>query len=155
MPPSSISRGPITNRLLDELATEGFPVGDNQSPTVPFGWQGEPNAPGTTFTPWLSLSPASGMVQGPSGPLGSTQEDWRLGYSVTYAGISRKQTEALADRMRMNLTGIARENVDTPTGAWRVQQIKCTAIGNTTRIGSAYPDYFTQADSFEVWVTKG
>ena len=58
--PSSLSRGPITNRLLDELVTEGFPVGDNAQPVVPFGWQGEPNAPGTTFTPWGIHSPSGG-----------------------------------------------------------------------------------------------
>jgi len=153
--PSSISRGPITSRLLVELETEGFPVGDNASPTSPFGWQGEPNEPGTTFTPWLSLSPGAASLQAPSGALGDSQSEWRLSYSVVYAGISRKQTEALADRMRLNLTNIARENVDSDTGAWRIQKITCTTIGNTNRIGSAYPDYFTQADSFEVWVTKG
>jgi hypothetical protein len=87
--------------------------------------------------------------------MGDSQSEWRLSYSVVYAGISRKQTEALADRMRMNLTNIARESVDSDTGKWRIQKITCTTIGNTNRIGSAYPDYFTQADSFEVWVTKG
>jgi hypothetical protein len=153
--PSSISRGPITTRLLAELATEGFPVGDNASPTAPFGWQGEPNEPGTTFTPWLSLSPGAASLQNPSGAMGDSQSEWRLSYSVVYAGISRKQTEALADRMRMNLTNIARESVDSDTGKWRIQKTTCTTIGNTNRIGSAYPDYFTQADSFEVWVTKG
>ena len=155
MAPSSISRGPITSRLLDELATEGFPVGDNAQPTSPFGWQGSrtnqglPSLPGS---PCLRVQP---RLQAPSGALGDSQSDWRLSYSVVYAGISRKQTEALADRMRMNLTNIARENVDSDTGAWRIQKITCTTIGNTNRIGSAYPDYFTQADSFEVWVTKG
>jgi hypothetical protein len=152
--PSSLSRGPITNRLLVELETEGFPVGDNASPDIPFGWTGEPNEPGTTFTPWLSLSPMAGRIQVPQA-IGDDQRDWRLAYSVLYAGLSRKQTEALADRMRMNLTNIAKESITTPTGNWRIQQVHCTAIGNTTRIGSAYPDYFTQADSFEVWVTKG
>src|SRR3954469_25308180 len=146
MPPSAISRGPITNRLLDELATEGFPVGDSASPTTPYGWQGEPNKAGTTFTPWMSLSPGSATLQSPQ-DLADSQMDWRLSYSVFYAGLSRKQTEALADRMRLSLTIIARESVETPTGNWRIQQIRCTAIGNTTRIGSAYPDYFTQADS--------
>lgn len=155
MPPSSISRGPLTNRLLAELETEGFPVGDNSSPTVPFGWQGEPNDPGTTFTPWLSLTPGVASLQAPAGALGDTQSDWRLSYNVVYSGISRKQTEALADRMRLNLTNIARETVTTPSGNWRIQKTTCTSIGNTNRIGSAYPDYFTQADSFEVWVTKG
>lgn len=153
--PSSISRGPVTNRLLAELATEGFPVGDNASPSVPFGWQGEPNDPGTTFTPWLSLSPGVAQLQAPPGAMGDTQTEWRLGYSVVYAGLSRKQTEALADRMRLNLTNISRESIDTPTGAWRIQKTTCISIGNTSRIGSAYPDYFTQADSFEVWITKG
>lgn len=154
MAPSSISRGPITSRLLDELVTEGFPVGDNAAPGVPFGWQGEPNAPGTTFTPWMSLSPGAASLQVQQG-IGDSQSDWRLAYAVAYSGISRKQTEALADRMRMNLTNIVRESVATPTGDWRIQKVTCTAIGNTNRIGSAYPDYFTQADSFEVWVTKG
>ena len=154
MPPSSISRGPITNRLLAELETEGFPVGDNQSPSVAFGWQGEPNDPGSTFTPWLSLSPGAASLQ-TTQAMGDSQSEWRLSYAVVYAGLSRKQTEALADRMRLNLTNIARESIDTPTGKWRIQKTTCTAIGNTTRIGSAYPDYFTQADSFEVWVTKG
>lgn len=153
--PSSISRGPITTRLLAELVTEGFPVGDNAQPTAPFGWQGEPNEPGTTFTPWLSLSPGAASLQAPGGAMGDSQSEWRLSYSVVYAGISRKQTEALADRMRMNLTNIVRESIDTDTGAWRIQKVTCTSIGNTNRIGSAYPDYFTQADSFEVWVTKG
>jgi hypothetical protein len=154
MPVSSISRGPITNRLLAELATEGFPVGDNASPVASYGWQGEPNDPGTTFTPWLSLSPGAASLQTPQA-MGDSQSEWRLSYSVMYAGITRKQTEALADRMRLNLTNIARESIDTPTGKWRIQKTTCVAIGNTTRIGSAYPDYFTQADSFEVWVTKG
>lgn len=152
--PSSLSRGPITNRLLDELAVEQFPVGDNAAPKTPYGWQGEPNAPGTTFTPWMSLSPGAATLQAPQ-TMADSQSDWKLAYSVSYAGISRKQTEALADRMRLNLTNIKRESIDTPTGAWRIQKITCTAIGNTNRIGSAYPDYFTQADSFEVWVTKG
>src|SRR3954471_12692118 len=155
MPPSSISRGPITSRLLDELVTEGFPVGDNAAPVVPYGWQGEPNDPGSTFTPWLSLSPGAATLQSPAGAMGDSQSDWRLSYSVTYAGISRKQTEALADRMRMNLTNIARESIDTETGKCRIQKVTCSVIGNTNRIGSAYPDYFTQADTFEVWVTKG
>src|SRR5262245_866349 len=143
----SISRGPITDRLLRQLETEAFPVGDNAQPTVPFGWQGEPNQPGMTFTPWLSLSPAAAVPQTPAGPLANTYADWKLGYIVNYAGLSRKQTEALADRMRHNLCYIERELIDTPTGGWKVQKVSCTAIGNTNRISSAYPDYFTQADT--------
>ena len=103
----------------------------------------------------MSLSPGNAALQSPAGSMGDSQSDWRLNYSVVYAGISRKQTEALADRMRLNLTNIARESLDTPTGRAQLQKVTCTSIGNTNRVGSAYPDYFTQADTFEVWVTKG
>ena len=153
--PSSISRGSITNRLLQELDTEGFPVGDNSAPVMSYGWQGEPNAAGSTFIPWLSLSPGVGSAQTPPGTFGDSSTEWRLAYNVFYSAVTRKQNEALADRMRLNLTNIAREKIDTPTGSWQIQKVSCVAIGNTTRVGSAYPDYFTQADSFEVWVTKG
>lgn len=155
MPASSISRGPITNRLLTELATEGFPVGDNEAPTIDYGWQGEPGAPTSTFIPWLTLTAGAGTVQAPPGTFADSATEWRLGYNVFYAAVSRKQVEALADRMRLNLINIAREKIDTPTGLWQIQKVSCTAIGSTTRIGSAYPDYFTQADTFEVWITKG
>jgi hypothetical protein len=153
--PSSISRGPITNRLLLELNTEGFPVGDNASPVVSYGWQGEPNAAGSTFIPWLSLTPGVASSQTPPGTFADSNTEWRLAYNVFYAAMSRKQAEALADRMRLNLTSIAREKIDTPTGKWQIQKLDCVAIGSTNRISSAYPDYFTQADSFEVWITKG
>ena len=153
--PSSISRGPITSRLLAELDTEGFPVGDNASPMVAFGWQGEPNSPTATFIPWMTLSPGNAVLLAPAGALGDSQSEWRLSYMVSFAAMSRKQTEALADRMRLNLTNINRESVDTDTGRWRLQKTTCISIGNTNRIGSAYPDYYTQADSYEVWLTKG
>ena len=58
-----IERSAVTSGLIVKLRTLNFPVGDNNSPTdvnniaVPFGWQGEPNATGTNFTPWLTLSP--------------------------------------------------------------------------------------------------
>jgi hypothetical protein len=155
MQADTISRGPITDRLLTQLATEGFPVGDDAAPTVPYGWQGEPDDPGKTFTPWITLTPSTAIPQNPAGALANTYADWKLGYQVGYAGISRKQTEALADRMRHGLTYIVRERVQTPTGDWKFQKAACVTIGNTSRMGSAYPDYFTQTDTFEVWVTKG
>lgn len=155
MPASSISRGPITNRLLAELATEGFPVGDNTAPVASYGWQGEPNSATATFIPWLTLTPGAGTTQNPPGSLGDSASEWRVGYNVFYAAVTRKQVEALADRMRLNLITIAREKIDTPTGRWQIQKLSCIALGSTTRIGSAYPDYFTQADTFEVWITKG
>lgn len=151
---SSISRRPITDRVLAQLETEGFPVGDAASPDGAYGWTGEPNAEGTTFTPWMSVSPLAARPQRISGAMADSATDWVLPYSVFYAGMSRTQCEALADKMRSALTNIEREGVVTPTGNWRIQKIDCPGIGSTNRVGSSYPDYFTQSDNFDVWVSK-
>lgn len=153
--PSSPSRGPVTARVLQELATEGFPVGDNTAPEEPYGWEGEPNTQSTTFTPWMTCSPMAGQPQRIEGAMGDTGTEWRFPYMVFYAGVSRQQTEALADRLRNRLTNIIREAVPSDTGSWRIQKISCTAVGSTNKVGSAYPDYFTQADTFDVWISKG
>jgi len=141
--------------VIAELETEGFPVGDNSYPDDPYGWQGQPNEEGGSFIPWMSVTPGAAMPQNPVGALADTGTEWRLPYNVFYAGISRRQTEALADRLREALTNISREKITTDTGTWKIQKISCTAVGSNNRVGSAYPDYFTQSDSFEVWISKG
>jgi hypothetical protein len=148
---STPSRGPITTRLIAELATAGFPVGDDDAPTSPYGWSGQPDE--DTFTPWMTITPMNSMPRNPQG-FGDTGMEWSLPYSVFYAGISRKQVEALADRLRHSLCNITRESVVTDTGNWRIMKISCTGIGNVNKISSTVPDYFTQADSFDVWITK-
>ena len=153
--PSSPSRGPVTNRVILELRSEGHPVGDNAAPEDPYGWQGEPNGSDSHFIPWMSLTPGPGSSLTPPGAMGDTGQMWRFVYNIFYAGVSRKQCEALADKMREALTNIAREVVETKTGPWKIMKISCTNIGNVNRVGSTFPDYSTQADSFEVWITKG
>lgn len=155
MSASSLSRGPITDRLITELETEGFPVGDNAAPEAPYGWSGEPNAPHSTFTPWMVLGVGPGGPDSPQGAMGDTGQNWKLGYTVFYAGISRTQCEALADKMRAALTEIAREKVSTDTGQWQIMNVRCNAVGSCSRVGSALPDHFTESDSFEVRMTKG
>lgn len=153
--PSTPSRGPITSRVIAELETEGFPVGDNEAPAVPYGWSGDPNEENQSFTPWMTVTAMTAQAQRPSGAIGDTGTEWVMPYSVFYAGMTRKQCEALADRLRAALCNINRETVATPSGNWKIQKISCSVIGSSNRIGSAYPDYFTQADTFEVWITKG
>jgi hypothetical protein len=94
------------------------------------------------------------VAQNPPGTFGDTGTEWRLNYAVFYAGITRKQQEALADRMRNVLVNITRQGVVTDTGTWRIQKVSCSGVGSSNRIGSAYPDYYTQTDNFEVWITK-
>ena len=152
--PSALSRGPITTALVTHLETSTFPVGDNAAPSDPYGWQGEPDGVPSTFIPWLSLQPGTAVAQSPPGTLGDTGTEWRLSYAVFYAGVTRKQQEALADRMRNVLVNITRQGVVTDTGTWRIQKVSCSGVGSSNRIGSAYPDYYTQTDNFEVWITK-
>lgn len=151
---SAVARGPITTFVLDQLATAGFPVGDNMSPTDPYGWTGQPDGTDQTFIPWLMLGTLTAQPQRQQA-IGDTGREWILPYSVFYAGISRKQVEALADRMRNQLCNISRLLVETENGDWQIQKISCLTIGTTNRIGSAMPDYFTQADTFDLWVSKG
>ncbi len=146
-------RGPITNRVIAELEIEGFPVGDNSSPVDPYGWQGEPNGDSQTFIPYLGLTPLNAQPQR-SQDMSNSQGDWVMPYTVWYGGLSRRQTEALADRVRGRLVGIERESVETTAGKWRIQQIRCTVIGGNQRVGSAFPDYYTQNDTYEVWISK-
>ena len=146
-------RQPVTTLVLAELATSGFPVGDNGSPTTPYGWQGEPGTAGQTFTPYVGLTPLTAQPQR-SQTFENSQSEWIFPYSVWFAGISRVQSESLADKLRDQLINLARTVFTTPTGNWKVQQVRCTAIGANTRVGSAYPDYYTQADTVEVWVSK-
>ena len=152
--PSAVARGPITRRVLVELETEGFPVGDNQAPEAEYGWSGEPNGENSTFTPWMTLQPLMGQTQRQSGALSDTGTEWSLPYGVFYTGLTRAHVEALADKMRKALTDITREVVETVNGNWKIQKISCSTLGTVNRVGSTYPDYFTQTDTFDVWVSK-
>lgn len=150
---SSISRGPITSAILVVMGALNFPVGDNSRPTDPYGWQGEPNSGTSTFIPWLELSSGLGSPQSRQA-MGDTGVDWKLNYNVYFAGISRTQTDALADKIRELLLNMARSVVSTPSGDWRFMKVSVTGIGSSARIPSVYPDYYTQSDAYEVWMTK-
>ena len=148
----TINRGPITLRLLDELKELNLPVGDNATPEDPHGWQGEPDADGSNFIPWVVLTP--GTAPAGTGTFAESAEDWRLPYTVFYAGVSRDQVEWLADKMRSKFVDIEREVITTDSGDWKILQLRCTSLGGTTRVGTTFPDYFTQADLYEVWLSK-
>lgn len=149
-----INRGPITDRLVAELKTAGLPVGDNRAPLDPYGWQGEPDSENSSFIPWMTISAGTGRTQARPGSLGDSSSEWNLSYTVTYAAVTRDQLDWLADKMRLVLTGVQRDAVTTESGRWRFQQIRCNTVGGTNRITSAFPDYYTQADLFEVWLSK-
>jgi len=149
---ATISRGPVTDRLLVELRELGLPVGDNSTPDDPYGWQGEPDNEMSNFIPWLTLSAST--AQPGTGPVGMSSADWRMPYTVQFAAINRNQLDWMADTTRSKLANLERESVATDSGNWKFQQVRCTSVGGSNRIASTFPDYFTQADLFEVWLTK-
>jgi len=149
-----VARGPITTYVLQQLEAEGFPVGDNGAPDDDYGWSGEPNSPDSVFTPWMTAAALTARPQRPAGTFDDTTMDWLLPYNIFYAGLSRRHCEALADRMRDRFVNISRVDIATENGTWRIQQFQCTTIGGSNKISSAFPDYYSQADTFDVWVTK-
>jgi len=148
----TITRGPVTDRILAELREMDLPVGDNAVPEDPYGWQGEPDGTLSNFIPWYTL--ASGTAQPGTGSMGMSATEWRLPYTVSFAAINRDQLDWMADTARTKLVNIERELVTTDSGHWKIQQIRCTSVGGSNRIASTFPDYFTQADLFEVWLSK-
>ena len=150
---ATINRGPLTDRLILELSETNLPVGDNHAPEGVFGWQStDPDADQSQFIPWMVVT--AGTASAGTGPLASSASDWKLTYTVFFAGDTRGQLDWLADKIRIKLTNIERENVTTESGQWRIQQIRCTSVGGTVRQGQTFPDYYTQTDLFEVWLSK-
>jgi hypothetical protein len=151
--PSVIQRHPITNRIIAELEELDFPVGDNDNPTEAYGWSGEPNESSSSFMPWMIVTALTGTPQRTQA-FGDSAREWLLPYSIFFAGVSRAQAERLADRMRQKLVNIERDSITTENGSWRIQKISYNSVGNSAKVTSAYPDYYTQTDTFEVWVSK-
>lgn len=153
-----LERAPITTGLMVALDELDFPVGDNGSPTVPFGWQGEADAAAGTFIPWLSLTPMSGAGSGEQ-DLSSLagQAFWVLNYSLYMAGVNRTQCEILADRARAKLCSIGAEQqavVSGESATWEITGVMCTAVGGNVQNTTAIPYYYVQTDNYQVRVTR-
>ena len=147
-----IYRSYFTNHLLDQLAGFALPVGDNDAPTAPHGWQGEPNENLSSFIPWLVLAP--GQASRSQGTFENPQDLWQMTYFVSSAGVSREQAENVADRMRSELKALAKVNVTLKDETWRMMYVHVTGIGSVNRIGTTNPPYHVQTDTYEFWVSK-
>jgi hypothetical protein len=151
-----LEMAPVTTYIFTQLETLNFPVGDNSSPSTSYGWQGEPNAAATNFTPWMSLTAMTGQPQ--QAPTLDIYEDggmWVLNYVVFHAAVNRTQTQTLADRVRNLLASSAPTLVTGAVASWSIHGVKCTNIGGTNRVGEATPYYYTETDSYAVLVSEG
>lgn len=163
-----LERSAVTTGLVANLRTLDFPVGDNNSPTdidgayVPFGWNGEPDAAGKNFTPWLSVTPMPAAPAGAGAPstIESMSSDgfWVCNYSLYAAGVNRNQCEKLLDRARNLLCNLGVDSpftVEGETATWTIGGVKCLNLGSNQRVGEAIPYYYTQTDSYQLWATEG
>lgn len=93
---------PITDAVLASLNAGGILVGDGVKP-VGGGWSGTAGA--STFVPYIVLySMPVGTIDG---PLMDPQADVEARYSINAVGMSRKQTDTLADKARIVMLSTA------------------------------------------------
>jgi hypothetical protein len=141
----------LTRVLLNQLVTAGQPVGDAVSP-ADGGWQGQPNANGSNFVPYVVLTPGPASVS--SGPFGNTQADWQCGYTMTSFGVSREQAEWMADAARFAAVTLARAKVMLNGDGYTVQQVREQVLGPVQRVDATEPAFYGQTDSIQVWISK-
>lgn len=149
--PSYLPRGELTTLLVDRLRAAGLLIGDGKAPDEG-GWNDDPNLPTSKFMPYLVINPMA--VADPTGPVGDTTTDFRVPYSVTGTGISRKQVEVYADKGRKTLALMERNTVTLGGSGWKIQQVRANSIGGVVRTDNTEPSEFTQSDVVTIWITK-
>lgn len=146
-----ITRGPLTDLVVEAVIALGKPVGDTHTPDPPFGWDGQPNAMGTNFIPYSVVSPMSATYS--EGPVAISQADWHAPYSIACYGVSRMQCEWLADKIRTQLRQLRHQTVMLES-QYKIQQVRADVIGGVTRNDASDPPFFSQVDVVSIWVTK-
>lgn len=149
--PSFLPRGLLTDYLITQLTSAGLLVGDGEAPDAG-GWDDDPNLPTSSYIPYVVLNPMAAAE--PTGPLGDTSADFRVPYSVTAAGISRKQVETYADIGRKKITDLTRVVIQLSGENWKIQQARANSIGGVVRSDTVEPSEFTQSDVVIVYISK-
>jgi hypothetical protein len=149
--PSYLPRGGITNYLIATLRAANLLIGDGIAPSTG-GWDDDPNAPNSTFKPYLVVNPMA--VPDPTGAIGDSSRDFRAPYSLTSVGISRHQCETYADIGRKVVAALEKETVVLNGGDWKIQQARANSIGGVSRSDNTEPSEFTQSDVVIIWLSK-
>lgn len=150
---STPDRGVVTDYLLTQLAGQGWPVGDVVAPEGA-GWQNDMTAPNSVFVPYLVLTPLN--ANGGTGTLGDSSTEWRLPYSLSTYGVSRRQVEDLADDARRFIAGFKKITLTMKDGTttWKIQQSTWQAMGGIGYTNQVTPTALSQTDSLLIWLSK-
>ena len=116
------------------------------------GWNDDPNAPNSKFMPYLVVNPMA--VPDPTGAIGDSSTEFRVPYSLTSVGISRKQCETYADIGRKAVSRLEKAKVTISGGDWKIQQARANSIGGVSRSDNTEPSEFTQSDVVIIWLSK-
>lgn len=149
-----VPRDLFTATLLTRLrAMTGKPVGDGIIPAHA-NWIGEPNAPGSSFVPYVVLSEI--VASHSSGPIGESQADWQLPYLVESFGVTREQCSAMAALVRSSIKLLHDMRITSVAGVgYGVQQVRIDSLGSPQRVDQAEPPIWHGQDGVTLWVGKG
>lgn len=148
-----LQRSAFTDAVI-ELAQTSGPVGDSEAPKSGVGWLGQPNV--GDFIAYSVITPMTANAG--SGPLDDTQADINVPYAITSYGVTRRQCETQADRVRRVVRTLAKQRVTMWAGeaeesTRKVQQVLVAQYGPIQRTGQTDPAVFAETDLITIWTT--
>lgn len=142
---------PLTEILLTQLGTTGFPVGDGMMPPNAW-WKGQPNLNTSSAEPFTVLS--SLAVGRSSGSFADSQSDWQVPYAVEAYGVSRAQCQWMADKARLVLGALQHQMLALGEDSYYVQQVRLDAITPVSLHPVTDPPIWFGQDGISVWLSK-
>lgn len=146
-----IERRLLTAAVITAAATAGKPVGYANAPLTG-GWDGQPNADGSNFTPYCVVTPSTATTA--TGPFDDPQGDRQIPYSIASFGVLPEQAEWMADEARAAVEAMKKTTVVLGDGSYRIQQVRTDVMGGLVRVDSTEPPYWGQVDSLTLWLTR-
>jgi hypothetical protein len=147
-----LSRGNLSQLVIDTLKLFGKPVGDATTPEDQYGWTGQPDSPGSMFIPYLIVTP--GTVSDIKGPLADTHADAKIPYQITGFGVSRQQCEWMMDGVREQLDILADRTIECGDGRYKIVTVEVTTIGGIARGNIGDYEVFGQSDILTLFLSK-
>lgn len=147
-----LSRRTLTEAVITKIAETGKPVGDGVTPKNAAWTGGQPNKDATNFVPYSVVTPGTSSMA--TGPINDFRADWQTSYIVSSFGVSREQTEWMADLARTKLALLVGSILDLGDSNYKVIQVRVDSIGGIQRVDATEPQYWGQTDAYTVWVTK-
>lgn len=146
-----LERAPLTDHILAAIKAEELWIGDAVPPKTG-GWSGPADSAGSEYQAYGVLVPAN--VGDTTGPVGDTHADAQTSYVLNGYGLSRSHCERYMDHVRKVLVAMSRTMVVLGDSDWKIQQVRCSAIGGIARNDSVEPSEYSQTDVYVLYLSK-